>query len=64
MGLRIMHEIEKQLKLLCDNNLVVQFLNNDRSLLKFKYIDIKYLVGKERTHNGQVTLENIGTDSD
>ncbi|CAN6454216.1 unnamed protein product [Victoria cruziana] len=62
-GLRIMIGIEKLLKLLCDSSSAVQFSNNNRSLSKSKHIDIKCLVVKERTQNGQVSLEHIGTDS-
>ncbi|CAN6455989.1 unnamed protein product [Victoria cruziana] len=62
-GLRIMTGIERPLRLLCDSSSTVQFSNNNRSLPKSKYIDIKYLVVKERTQNGQVSLEHIGTDS-
>ncbi|CAN6476145.1 unnamed protein product [Victoria cruziana] len=63
VGQRIMTEIERPLRLLCDNSSAVQFSNNNRSLSKSKYIDIKYLVMKERTQNGQVSLEHIRTDS-
>ncbi|CAN6447027.1 unnamed protein product [Victoria cruziana] len=62
-GLRIMTGIERPLRLLCDSSSAVQFSNNNRSLSKSKHIDIKYLVVKERTQNGQVSLEHIGTDS-
>ncbi|CAN6443374.1 unnamed protein product [Victoria cruziana] len=62
-GLHIMTGIERPLRLLCDSSSAVQFSNNNRSLSKSKHIDIKYLVVKERTQNGQVSLEHIGTDS-
>ncbi|CAN6475959.1 unnamed protein product [Victoria cruziana] len=63
VGLRIMTEIERPLRLLCDSSSAVQFSNNNRSLSKSKHIDIKYLVVNKRTQNEHVSLEHIGTDS-
>ena len=39
------------------------FANKNRSLKKFKHIDIKYLVVKEEVQNGQLSIEHIGTNS-
>jgi len=47
-GLQIVEEIERPLKLYCDNKLVVLYSNNNRSSTKSKHIDIKFLVVKER----------------
>jgi hypothetical protein len=47
-GLKEVPSIEKPLKLLCDNNSVVLYASNNRSSSKSKYIDIKFLVVKER----------------
>ena len=46
-----------------DNQLAVKFANNNKSLIKSKHIDIKYLVVKERVQNGQLPIEHIGTKS-
>ena len=47
-NLKVAQGVERPLKLYCDNQLVVMFGNNNRSLKKSKPIDIKYLVVKER----------------
>ena len=61
--LRVVESIERPLKLYCDNNSAVLYANNNRSSSKSKYIDIKFLVVKERVQNGQLSIEHIGTDS-
>lgn len=58
----IVRKIEKPLKLYCDDNSAVLYSNNNRSSTKLKYIDIKYIVVKERVQSGQVSLEQIRTD--
>ena len=58
-----MKAIERPLKLYCDNNSTKLFSNNNRSSSKSKHIDIKFLVVKERFQNGQLSIENIGTNS-
>ena len=47
-GLRIIEGVERPLKLFCDNKSAVMYSNNNRSLSKSKFIDIKFLVVKER----------------
>ena len=63
ISLKVVQGIERLLKLYCDNQSVVMFANNNRSLTKSKHIDIKYLVFKERVQNGQLSIEHIGTNS-
>jgi len=55
--------IERPLKIYCDNNSAVFYSNNNRSTTKSKFIDIKFLVVKERVQNRQISIEHIGTDS-
>ena len=55
--------IERPLKIYCDNNSAVLYSNNNRSTTKSKFIDIKFLVVKERVQNRQISIEHIGTDS-
>ncbi|KAJ9556201.1 hypothetical protein OSB04_010815 [Centaurea solstitialis] len=62
-GLRIVKGVERPLKLFCDNNSAVLYSNNNRSSIKSKHIDIKFLVVKERVQNGQIMIEHIGTNS-
>ena len=58
-NLKVVQGVERQLH--CDNQSAVIFAN--QSLTKSKYIDIKYLVVKERVQNGQLSIEHIGTNS-
>ena len=62
-GLQILDNIERPLKLFCDNNSTVLYSNNNRSSSKSKHIDIKFLVVKEIVQNGQISIEHIGTNS-
>ncbi|XP_075499310.1 secreted RxLR effector protein 161-like [Primulina tabacum] len=45
-GLHILQEVERPLKLFCDNRSAVLYSNNNRSSTKSKHIDIKFLVVK------------------
>ena len=60
--LRIVNEIERPLKIYCDNKSVVLYSNNNRSSVKSKHIDIKFLVVKERVQSEQIFIEHIGTN--
>ena len=62
-GLGIMDDIERPLKLFCDNKSTVLYSNNNRSSTKSKFIDIKFLVVKERVQSGLISIEHIGTNS-
>ena len=54
--------IYRPLRLFCDK-LEVLYSNNNRSLVKSKYIDSKFLVVKERIQSGDLGIEHIGTVS-
>ena len=62
-GLRIMDGIERPLKLFCDNKSAILYSNNNRSSTKSKFIDIKFLLVKERVQSGLISIEHIGTNS-
>ena len=62
-GLCIVDGVDRPLRLFYDNNSAMLYSNNNRSSMKSEYIDIKYLVIKERVHSGQLSIEHIGTDS-
>ena len=47
-GLCVVDGIKRPLKIYCDNKSVVLYSNNNRSSMKSKHIDIKFLVVKER----------------
>ena len=40
--------IERPLRIYCDKNLTIQYSNDNRSTIKSKFIDINFLVDKER----------------
>ncbi|RZC09648.1 Copia protein [Glycine soja] len=61
-GLRVVDVIERPLKIYCDNNSAVLYSNNNRSATKSKFIDIKFLVVKERVHNRQISIEHLRTN--
>ncbi|KAL1294296.1 hypothetical protein AAHE18_19G132200 [Arachis hypogaea] len=60
--LRIVDDIEKPLKIFCDNKSAVLYSNNNKSLTKSKHIDIKFLVVKEKIQEKQIFIEHIGTE--
>ncbi|RVW22351.1 Retrovirus-related Pol polyprotein from transposon TNT 1-94 [Vitis vinifera] len=62
-GLRVLDGIERPLKIFCDNKSAALYSNNNRSSTKSKYIDIKFLVVKEKVQSGQISIEHIGTNS-
>ena len=61
-GLRVVDGIERPLKIYCDNNSAVLYSNNNRSATKSKFIDIKFLVVKERVQNRQISIEHLRTN--
>ena len=63
MGLRIMDGIKRPLKLFCDNKSAVPYSLNNGSSTKSKFIDIKFLVVKERVQSGPISIEHIGINS-
>ena len=60
--LKIVDEIERPLKINCDNKATELYAKNNRSSSKSKHIDIKFLVVKERVQNLQVSIEHCSTN--
>ena len=58
-GLRVVDGIERSLKIYCDNNSAILYSNNNRSATKSKFIDIKFLIVKERVQNRQISIEHL-----
>jgi len=54
--------IERPFKVYCDNKSAVLYSNNNRSTTKSKFIDIKFLVVKERVQNKQISIEHLRTN--
>ena len=63
IGLRIVEEIKRPLKIYCDNKSIVLYSKNNRISTKLKYIKIKFLIVKERVQSDQFSIEHIGTNS-
>jgi len=61
-GLCVVDDIERPLTIYCDNNSAVLYSNNNRSAIKSKFIDIKFLVVKERVQNRQIFIEHLRTN--
>ena len=55
-GLHVIDNIERPLKFYCDNRSAVLYSNNNRRSSKSNYIDIKFLVVKERVQNGLISI--------
>ena len=53
MRLRIVDGIDRSLKLSCGNKSIMPYSDNNKSLKKSKYVDIMFLVVKERIQNRQ-----------
>ncbi|GAV86709.1 hypothetical protein CFOL_v3_30135 [Cephalotus follicularis] len=54
--------VSRPIRLYCDNNYAVLFINNNKCITGSKHIEIKYLTIKEKVKNGDVTVEHISTD--
>jgi len=61
-GLRVVDGIERPLKIYYDNKFVVPYSNNNRSTTKSNFIDIKFLVVKERVQNKYISIEHLRTN--
>lgn len=57
-----MSNIEKPLRIYCDNKVAELYSKNDKSLSKSKHIDIKFLVIKEKVQNHLMSIEYISTE--
>ena len=62
-GLRVVDGIKIPLRIYFDNNFAVIYSNNNKSTTKSKFIDIKFLVVKERVQKRQISIEHIRINS-
>ncbi|RDX90408.1 Copia protein, partial [Mucuna pruriens] len=60
-SLQVVDDIERPLKICCDNNSTILYSNNNTSSTKLKFINIKFLVVKERVKNKQISIKHMGT---
>ena len=61
-GLKVVDNIERLLKLYCDNEPAVFYARNNKSIGAAKHIDIKFYVVKEQVQNQTICLEHIRTN--
>jgi hypothetical protein len=61
-GLKVVDDINRPLKLYCDNNLAVQYAYNNRPSDAAKHIDIKYYVVKDKIRDHIISLKHISTE--
>ena len=57
-ALEVVYSISRQLKLFCDNSVVVSFLRNTRSTSRSKHIDVKFLFVKEKVLESLISVEH------
>jgi hypothetical protein len=60
-GLRVVENIERPLKLYCDNEPAVLYAHNNKKTKADKHINIRFYVVKEKIQNQTISLEHIST---
>jgi hypothetical protein len=60
-GLRVVDNIERPLKLYCDNEPVVLYAHNNKKTKAAKHINIRFYVVKEKIQDQTISLEHIST---
>jgi hypothetical protein len=59
--LRVVDNIERPLKLYCDNKLAVLYAHNNKKTKAIKHINIMFYVVKEKIQDQTISLEHTGT---
>jgi hypothetical protein len=62
VGLKVVDNIHKPLKLYCDNNPAVCYAHKNKSSGAAKDIDIKYYIVKDKVRDHTISLEHISTE--
>lgn len=62
LGLDIIDNIDRTLRIYCDNYAIVLFSKNDKYLKGIKCMELKYLSVKEEVHKQKVSFKHIGTN--
>jgi hypothetical protein len=60
-GLRVVDNIERPLKLYCDNEPAILYAHNNKKINAVKDINIKFYVVKEKIQDQTISLEHIST---
>jgi hypothetical protein len=61
-SLKVVDDINRPLKLYCDNSPTIQYAHNNKSSGAAKHIDIKYYVMKNKIRDHIISLEHISTE--
>ena len=62
-GFQIVESISRTLVIYCDNTTVVHFSQNNRSYIRSKHFDIKFLFVSEKVLDYQTQIENTAIES-
>jgi hypothetical protein len=60
-GLRVVDNIERPLKLYCNNEPTVLYAHNNKKIKSVKHINIRFYVVKEKIQDQTISLEHIST---
>jgi hypothetical protein len=60
-GLRVVDNIERPLKLYCDNEPTLLYAHNNKKTKSAKHISIRFYVVKEKIQDQTISLEHIST---
>jgi hypothetical protein len=60
-GLQVIDNIAMPLTLLCDNETIVFFSKNNKPSGVSKWIDIKYLIVRDKVKDGTIVIQYINT---
>jgi hypothetical protein len=60
-GLRVVDNIERSLKLYCDNKSLVIYAHNNKKTKIVEHINIRFYVVKEKFQNQTIILKHIST---
>jgi hypothetical protein len=61
LGLRVVDNIERPLKLYCDNEPAILYAHNNKKTKAVKHINIRFYVAKEKIQDQTISLEHIST---
>lgn len=59
LGLRVVDNISRPLKIYCDNFVVVSSKRNDKYYKGAKHMELKYLCAKEEVHKQTMLIQQI-----
>jgi hypothetical protein len=60
-GLKVVDNVERPLKLYCDNEPTILYAHNNKKMKAAKHINIRFYVLKEKIQDQTISLEHINT---